>query len=96
MKAGIHLVKEFILEMEIVLDNMTPLDIEKAKDRVLFKALLKKLAKTKANQKRANKEGVIMTRYLFEVSEQTDVVKAELTRKGRDGDQSAISQWALA
>lgn len=93
MKTRMELAKEFILEMESVLDNMTPLDIEKAKDRVFFKALLKKLDKTKANQKRANKEGVIMTRYLFEVSEQTDVVNAELTRKGRGGDKAAISQW---
>lgn len=94
MKTRMELAKEFILEMEAVLDNITPLDREFAKDRTFFKALLKKNAKSKLSQKRVNKEGVLMTRYLFEVQAKTDVVNAELTAKGRAGDKEAIARWA--
>jgi hypothetical protein len=110
MKTRMELAKEFILEMESVLDNMVPLDREYAKDRILFKTLLKLNRKTtfkdfligmvrknhfvKLHVKQNEKEGILMARYLFEIQAKTDTVNAELTMKGRAGDKVAIAQWA--
>lgn len=86
MKTRTELAQEFILEMESVLDNMTPLDKDSAQARMQCKKLLKK-------SKDWEQRGTILALYLGEVAGKSEVVNAELTRLGRDGDKSAQAKW---
>jgi hypothetical protein len=82
-----ELAQEFILEMEIVLDNMTPLDKEHAKDRLQCKRLL---TEAKTDDDRAT----ILALYLATVADKSEVVNSELTANGRAGDKVSIAKWS--
>lgn len=87
MKTKDELAAEFIVHCENVLDTMVPIDEPCAKDRIRLKTLLTKC-------KTAEDRAQIMALYLSTIAAKSEVVNAELTRRGRGGSEIAQARWS--